>query len=187
MEKSGSRASPTKLIIEDSELQSPSQRVIYGTLTLLFWAIWIYMWLPLLTIGAWAFGVQRFVDIMIVKEGLTKLANVLTIYLIIIAIMGGALVIWATYNRFRFAGRERRTTQRPLERSSALLAKAFARRESTALIWQHKKTVRVSHHPDGRMAFIETGDDGATGDVPVYGRPADVEALLRQMNARAKD
>lgn len=156
MDKPRPRPAPADLIIEDPALQSTGQKVLYGTLTLAFWALWFYLWLPLITLVGWSLGVFQFVDIMVVREGFDALRGVLWIYLIIIAAMGGALIAWALYNRLRFSGRERRTA-RGDEHSSPHVARALGKRESVVLIWQNQKTLRVSHHPDGSIAVVETG------------------------------
>jgi len=154
MEKPRPRIAPAELIIEDPQLQTTGQKVLYGLLTLVFWMIWIYLWLPLITVAAWAFGVQRFFDFLLIEEGIAALNRVFHFYLIVVAVMGGTLLAWAHYNRLRFSGRERRKSV-PVQRSSALLAQALGRRESAALVWQHHKSLWVTHHPDGRIALVE--------------------------------
>ena len=171
MEKPGPRIAPAELIIEDPKLQTTGQKVLYGMLTLVFWMVWIYLWLPLITVAAWAFGVHRFVDFLLVEEGLAALHRVLHFYLIVIAVMGGTLLAWANYNRLRFTGRERRKAV-PVQRSSALLARALGRRESAALVWQHHKSLWVTHHPDGRIALVEQMGGVRSDAAPYPGAPA---------------
>jgi len=154
MEKPGPRTASAELIIEDPKLQSTGQKVLYGMLTLVFWMIWIYLWLPLITVAAWAFGVQRFVDFLLIEEGIEALTRVIEFYLVVVAVMCGALLAWANYNRLRFTGHERRKAV-AVQRSSALLASALGRRESAALVWQHHKSLWVTHHADGRIALVE--------------------------------
>jgi biofilm PGA synthesis protein PgaD len=156
MEKSRPRPASPELIIEDPKLQTKGQKVLYGTLTLVFWALWIYLWLPLITLAGWSFGVFRFVDEMFVAAGLEALRDVLVLYMITIAIMGGALILWATYNWVRFSGRERRTTQTS-EHSSGIVAQALGKRETTVLLWQNDRRLEVTHHPDGRIATVKAG------------------------------
>lgn len=156
MEEPGPRPAPPDLIIEDPALQSTGQKVLYGTLTVVFWALWIYLWLPLVTLAGWGLGLFQFVDVMGVRDGLRALGQLLWIYLLVIAVMGGALILWANYNRLRFAGRERRTS-RLAEHSSPHVARALGKRETVVLLWQNQKTLRVSHHGDGRIALVETG------------------------------
>ncbi|HZP87726.1 MAG TPA: poly-beta-1,6-N-acetyl-D-glucosamine biosynthesis protein PgaD [Burkholderiales bacterium] len=155
MDEPGSRTAPSELIIEDPELQTTGQKVLYATLTVVFWAVWIYLWLPLITLAGWAFGVQRFVDVMLVQDGWVTLRDVLAFYLITIAIMGGTLIVWATYNRVRFTGRERRVST-VAEPSSVRLAKTLGAPESTVRGWQTEKCLCVTHDAQGRIGTIET-------------------------------
>jgi len=169
MEKPGPRTAPPELIIEDPKLQSTGQKVLYGMLTLVFWMIWIYLWLPLITVAAWAFGVHRFVDFLLIEEGIRALNRVIEFYVVVVAVMGGSLLIWANYNRLRFTGRERRKAV-AVQRSSALLASALGRRESAALVWQHHKSLWVTHHADGRIALVEQMDE-VQRDPALYASP----------------
>lgn len=181
MEKPGPRPAPAALIIEDPKLQSTGKKVLYGSLTLLFWAVWIYLWLPLVTLAGWYFGVRRFVDVMIVEQGIHTLHAVIAFYVATIAIMGGLLIGWATYNRIRFRGRERRQAS-PVEPSSARLARALGRRESTVLQWQHQKALRVAHRGDGSIALVEplvaqTAADATTAGEPIEGSVGGIDRL----------
>lgn len=144
------------LIIKNPALQSTGQKVLYGTITIAFWALWFYLWLPLIMLAGWGFGLHQFFDIMVVQRGLDSLREVLVFYLITIAVMGGALILWATYNWLRFSGKERRNAKQD-EHSSPHVAKALGTRESVVLIWQNQKTLRVSHHPDGRISTVVAG------------------------------
>lgn len=168
MEQPRPRPASPDLIIENPALQSTGQKVLYGTLTVVFWAIWIYLWLPLITLAGWSFGLFRFMDIMVVRDGLTALRGVLMFYLFVVAVMGGSLILWALYNRIRFSGRERRTSRRD-EHSSPHIARALGKRESVVLIWQNQKTLRVSHHPDGRIALVESGKAAIRSAPPAGG------------------
>lgn len=154
MDEPRPRTAPADLIIEDPKLQTLGQKTLYGLLTVVFWALWIYLWLPLITLLAWAFGISRFVDIMVVGQGFEALKEVIVVYFIVIAVMGGALVLWALYNRIRFSGRERRTnTTAPA--SSAIVARNLRQRETTVLIWQHQKNLRVSHDQAGHIERVQ--------------------------------
>jgi TM2 domain-containing membrane protein YozV len=46
-------------IIERADLQTLRHRTVSGVLTVLFWAIWFYLWLPFLALLAWAAGLER--------------------------------------------------------------------------------------------------------------------------------
>lgn len=154
MDKPGSWPQTPRLIIEDPALQTPAQKVLYGTLTVVFWALWIYLWLPLITLAGWTFGVFRFIDIMVVEQGLIALRHVMIFYLITVAAMGGTLVVWATYNWVRFSGQERRAAT-ITENSGPLVAAAIGQAETNVLRWQHAKILLVSHLPDGKIESVK--------------------------------
>jgi len=108
MEKSGPRHIAMKSpIIERSDLQSPRQRTLSGALTLAFWALWFYLWLPVLALLAWALGVQQAFKYMVVLGGYHEVIRLLGLYSLIILLLGGGLVLWASYNIIRFHGVER--------------------------------------------------------------------------------
>ena len=100
------------LIIEHPEWQTLRQRTLYASITLIFWMAWGYLWTPLLTFAAWAFGLTKTYEHMVTLEGYRGLLRLFGLYLLVIVCMGGSLLAWAFYNYFRFRGIERRR-QRP--------------------------------------------------------------------------
>jgi len=96
------------LIIDRPGLQTGRQRLLFGSMTVLFWALWIYLWLPVLALFGWVLGLKIAYYEMILKNGYTGLLHLLGLYLTIIICLGGSLLIWAYYNLLRFRGVERR-------------------------------------------------------------------------------
>lgn len=43
------------LIIDRPDLQSWRQRAVFGSLTVMFWMLWLLLWLPLITLLGWLF------------------------------------------------------------------------------------------------------------------------------------
>ena len=155
MEKSGPRPAARPLIIERPDLQSPPQRVVSTGLTLFFWALWAYLWLPVLALLGWVFGATRFYEEMVVNHGDQTLLEVLGGYAIAITLLAGSLVCWALYNYFRFRGNERRAA-RP--RVSAAQVAAQAAVEPGALQrWQKARVLYVRHDAAGRIAAVDVG------------------------------
>ncbi|MDP2248746.1 MAG: poly-beta-1,6-N-acetyl-D-glucosamine biosynthesis protein PgaD, partial [Nitrosomonadales bacterium] len=95
-------------------MQTPQQRTLYGALTLGFWALWFYLWLPLLALLAWSLGLQQAFKYMVVLEGYQEVIQLLGLYALIILFLGGGLIVWAVYNIIRFSGVERRTDALPV-------------------------------------------------------------------------
>jgi biofilm PGA synthesis protein PgaD len=98
------------LIIDRPTLQTSRQRMLFGSMTLLFWALWIYLWLPILALVGWYLGVKIAYTEMVVKNGFTGLLHLLGWYAAVISIMGASLITWAYYNfaRFRQVTRRKR-------------------------------------------------------------------------------
>ncbi len=57
MDKSGSRYRLRELIIDDRSLVSKSRKLTELSIGTLFWGLWALLWLPLLNLLAWLFGV----------------------------------------------------------------------------------------------------------------------------------
>ena len=164
MDQSGSRhpflISP---LIERSERQTPRQRTLYAALTLAFWLFWFYLWLPLLALLAWALGLQQAYQYMVVLGGWHEVVRVIAIYAIVILALGGGLVLWATYNIFRFGGVENRTA--PLPVTPAEIGRHFGQDAESVARWQDGRRLLVTHDQDGRIAAVDILGDG--GAVPV--------------------
>lgn len=91
-----------KWIIEHPEWQTPKQRLILGSITLLFWVLWFYLWIPVISVLAWVFGIKLFEYHMIELGGYQDLVELLGWYVAGIFLLGGSLIAWATYNIQRF-------------------------------------------------------------------------------------
>lgn len=155
MEKSGSRpaARTTPLIIERPDLQSWQQRFVSRTLTLFFWGVWVYLWLPAVTLAGWMAGLERFHFHMVVLEGYEGLIELLAIYAVIIFILGATLIGWAKYNHMRFRGVERRKA-RPTVSVDALARQAHSSVEAL-MGWRGARIAVVHHHADGAIARVD--------------------------------
>jgi len=147
-------SSSRPLIIERSELQGKGQRVIYGGITLGFWLLWVYICLPLVSLLAWALGFNLLYTQMVLYGGYDGLLRVLGLYLLIIAILGGSLLLWAFYNYFRFRGVERRRASQVvnIDRQCARLGLKPAH----LMQWQMSKRLVVHHGSRCNIIGVET-------------------------------
>ena len=153
MDKSGPRyPSLNSPIIERPDLQTPRQRTLYGAITLAFWAFWIYLWVPLLALLAWALGVQQAYKYMVDLGGYRELLHVLEIYAVVIAILGGTLMVWASYNIFRFRGVEKRSARPGV--SEADIGRDLDHDEKSVMRWQRERLLSVRYDDAGRMANV---------------------------------
>ncbi len=107
MEKSGPR-SPHIKIIDEPALKSPWRHLLEGSVTLFFWAVWIYWLLPVFTALMWYFGISLFYREIFPQGGmgefLTLLRDAGITFLVIIAI----IFIWTHYNYLWFLRRGER-------------------------------------------------------------------------------
>jgi biofilm PGA synthesis protein PgaD len=150
-------------IIERSDLQSPRQRTLYGALTLAFWAFWFYLWLPVLALLAWTLGVQQAFKYMVVLGGYHDVIRLLGLYSLIILLLGGGLVLWASYNIIRFHGVERRTANLPITPTE--IGRDFGQSPESVARWQSEQRLYVTHDQEGRIARVEILIDGES--VPI--------------------
>jgi len=77
-------------------------------LTLFMWAIYVYLWVPLITLGAWLVGFERFYEIMINYGGFEVVLDLLDWYAFLIITIAACIISWAGINYGRFHDRERR-------------------------------------------------------------------------------
>lgn len=89
--------------------QPPLQRTLWGVVTFAFWAFYVYLWMPALTLALWLFGARS------AYEQLYRRSDQLDPFLLVILpavalVSATVLILWAEYNRARFTGRERRGT-----------------------------------------------------------------------------
>lgn len=154
MEKSGQGHTPrhSTLIIDRPDLQSWQQKFVSGVLTMVFWFLWVVLWLPLITLAAWAFfGVQLHVH-MIELEGYAGFFDLLSSYALVIVAMGGTLVVWAKYNHLRFRGMDRR---KPGARVHIEMLADFAGHTPVRVAqWREMRVMTVEHDANGRILGI---------------------------------
>ncbi len=127
-------------IINRPDLQTLRQRFGYSFLTLLFWLVWFYLWIPLLSLVGWIFGIDLIHDEMIVREGIQALIELLGWYFLVIFLM------------LRFRGKERRGP-RPVVGDVSLAGDFSVTSEQVAL-WRECKRLVISHDVDGNITNV---------------------------------
>jgi biofilm PGA synthesis protein PgaD len=103
----------TTVIFDRPDLQARRHRWAYSTLTLLAWGIWMYLWLPVVTLVAWYLGVRTFIREMVIPDPRAMGALALA-YLVVVVMLGAVLVVWSQYNLRRFRGQDRRRASPPV-------------------------------------------------------------------------
>ncbi len=139
-------------IINRPDLQTLRQRFGYSFLTLLFWLVWFYLWIPLLSLVGWIFGIDLIHDEMIVREGIQALIELLGWYFLVIFLISAVLGAWAMVNLLRFRGKERRGP-RPVVGDVSLAGDFSVTSEQVAL-WRECKRLVISHDVDGNITNV---------------------------------
>ena len=142
-----------ELIINKPKWQRRRQRVLYGSLTAVFWAAWVYIWMPVLAFAGWILGLRIGYNEMVIRNGLSGVIGLVKLYSLIIALLGGALLAWAYYNYFRFRGVERRKAapRVTVEKLSERYGIDTQRLEK----WCQAKRLVVHHNDHGRVVWAE--------------------------------
>ena len=96
------------LIIERSDLQTLGQRWGFRSLTFVMWVAWFYLFIPVLSVGAWAVGMTLVYQALVPNLELTDLWGMLSRYGAGIGIFSGIYMLWAVSSFIRFRGIERR-------------------------------------------------------------------------------
>ena len=140
-------------LIRKSRNQPRLQRTAWGFVTLAFWGFYFYLWAPLVTAISWLLGGHlAFLQLYEYKQSIDPfLVIALPIILVCTAVL---LIAWAEYNRFRFAGKERRNPRQDVTREEmardlgatpALAAELLTGKAVTLHMDDHARPVGLSH------------------------------------------
>ncbi|NGX15435.1 poly-beta-1,6-N-acetyl-D-glucosamine biosynthesis protein PgaD [Wenzhouxiangella sp. XN24] len=100
-------------IIYRPDLQPRPQRLLFSSLTALAWIGWLYLFLPLVSLLAWWFGVDLFARFILEPEDPAHLLTLLR-YFGVVLIAAAVIIAWSSYNLRRFGGLDRRKTIPPV-------------------------------------------------------------------------
>lgn len=99
-------------IIERNDLVPPGKRRMGQIVSLVAWAIWIYLFTPIIALIGWLLGVEIF-QRYILDDPIGTLQAV-QVYVLVILIAGLVFIGWASYNWLRFHNFERRHAPPPI-------------------------------------------------------------------------
>ncbi len=131
-------------LIHKPEEQSRTRRTLWGVVTGIFWLIYAYLWLPLVTLVLWVLGVRTAAFELYMREHAVE--PFLLIALPLIAILATVVMgSWAEYNRAKFGGTNRR--QRPDNIPTDVVARVLGANEVVAAAMATAKII-VLHMDD---------------------------------------
>ncbi len=96
------------LLINEPQLQSLHHKLGDTVLTAAMWGIYLYLWLPLVSLVAWLFGIQLFYHELIEAGGYLELLDKVALYATVIPAIFVVIISWSLSNQRRFRGQERR-------------------------------------------------------------------------------
>ena len=175
------QTTPGPAIIHAPSAQAPGSRTLYGLATLVVWAVYAWLWLPLATLLLWVLGVRLgFMELYLAQQ---KIDPMLLVWLPALLLACACVLIgWAEYNRWRFAGRDRRNGRGDVTRDEVAtamhappeLAAALAAAGSAVLVMgTDGRPLAMRPGPAGRPDGMRAGDTGPGEPLAV----ADAEAL----------
>lgn len=152
------------LIIEKPSLAPLQNRVGWAFFTAFFWIVWVYLWMPLITLGIWALGFDAYGDYFhhISQSQISEMKHLFIVYLSIIVALGGSLLVWARTEFMRFRNVNRRT--RPLPAKVEELANFAQTATQTLADLGAVRRMVVHHDDDGKFLFAEIPGDVGLDD-----------------------
>lgn len=103
------------LIIERPDLETAAQRIGKVSVTLVCWVVWMYLFVPLVSLAAWAASAALSYDVIVVQLSVDQALERAESYAHIILILAIAFISWAGYNYLRWRGVERRAPPAPVD------------------------------------------------------------------------
>ncbi len=131
-------------IIDTPKLQTLQLKYTSTLLTLVFWIVWFYLWVPLITLLGWWFQIRFFQQEMIMTDGLDAFLDVLPIFISVIFALIGSLGFWALYNYKRFKGIDRRKALPPVVKDDLIELLPITETYLNAIQSNKTSTVTVS-------------------------------------------
>lgn len=99
-------------LIQRPRAQPRLRRTAWGFVTAAFWGVYVYLWTPAITMILWLLGIRNAYFELYLRQH--SVEPFLLISLPALAVCATVLLIaWAEYNRWRFAGKDRRGAPPP--------------------------------------------------------------------------
>ena len=142
-----------KLILNAPDKVSAQTKLGSNIVTIFCWVLYIYLWIPLITVIAWALGVTHAYDELSFARQVGDFREMLMFYGTVVALLGGGLLLWALkeYLRFRNANRRRP----PIPASHVELATYLASTESNVVHWQTLRRMVALHDENGKVIGVQ--------------------------------
>ena len=138
---------------------------VLAMLTVVFWAVWFYLVLPLVSLLLWAFGVRFFME-QIRQGGYEGLRIALLAYSSVLLVLTSVLALWIAWNVVRYGGSSDRRTVKRAEVPDLKVREAFKLDDGILSKLRRERVLRVDLNGGGVVLM----DGGAPW---VASRPAE--------------
>jgi biofilm PGA synthesis protein PgaD len=133
------------------------ERARDAIITAVLWAVYLYLWVPLVSLLAWALGFEFAYDVMVRAGGARDLLPILLEYTVIVAIIFSAFTLWSLSNRLRFKHLNRRSRRDPVPDEA--LAEYFRIPMSQIATMRARQVLHVTVDADGTPLLAPEDDD----------------------------
>ncbi|QWT21796.1 poly-beta-1,6-N-acetyl-D-glucosamine biosynthesis protein PgaD [Bacillus sp. NP157] len=140
------------IVIQRPERQSGAQKAAFGLVTVVLWVGWAILWLPLVTLGAWAYGIRDALSQLHLLDPITDGGD---IHIVILVALATAISFsaWSGYNYARFVGRQKRRGNSPV--GVAETAATIGATTDDAVRMQDTRRAVVSVSDEGFMTLTD--------------------------------
>ena len=145
--------------IDAPELLTGRQQFADTVVTGVMWALYAYLWVPLVSLFAWILGFEFAYDVMIRAGGAAHLRTVLFWYAIAITTIFIFFGMWSLSNLLRFAGHNRRGNFDRIEDQSFMAFFGIEAEELEQLRTGRSLTLELD--AVGAIREIANGESGA--------------------------
>jgi len=149
---------PHNIYFSAPEEMSAREKARDTLITAILWAVYLYLWVPLVSLLAWALGFEFAYEVMVRAGGARDLLPILLEYAVVVSIIFSAFTIWSVSNRLRYKDLERRT--RRVAVSDAALATYFRIPQSQIAAMRSRQVIHISIDEEGRPRIVGLGKGG---------------------------
>lgn len=142
-----------KLILNMPDLVARHAKIGSSIFTIVFWALFVYLWMPLITVIGWTLGLYHSYNEFTYARELANLKHLAFVYTMIVLALGGALLMWALQEYLRFRNVNRR--REPVKVENVELAKYVNIPESDISTCQRTRRLVAHHGADGSILSID--------------------------------
>jgi biofilm PGA synthesis protein PgaD len=141
------------ICIQAPELLTARARARDALVTAAMWGVYLYLWVPLISLFAWVLGFELAYDVMMRAGGARDLGAILVVYAVIIGVIFVVVTAWSLVNRVRYRGQNRRQLGKSI--SDAAIAGFFGVDATKLPTLREARRVRLDFDSAGKPVTIE--------------------------------